>query len=76
MGWKIRIGSTGFGDSMNADVITYQQCSITSNSCHTVAQFELSPNADRTTLEKAGSNPAWRTEQVWQHVLSTLVGID
>ena len=78
MGWLIRVGElrhAGFERSMNADVITYTQCFVTSTSCHTVAQLSYTPNAGRTTLGIAGSNPACQAEQVWQNVLSTLVGI-
>lgn len=75
MGWKIRIGSIGFGQGMNADVITSTNCSITSNPCHTFAQLRFTPNAGKTTLGKAGSTPACQAEKAWQNVLSNLVGI-
>jgi hypothetical protein len=75
MGWKISVGAAGFGRSMNAGVITFSQCRITSTSCHTVAQLRLSPNTGKTTLDHAGSNPACQAQQVWQNVLSTLVGV-
>jgi hypothetical protein len=78
MGWLIRVGElrhAGFERSMNADVITSTQCFVTSTSCHTVAQLSYTPNAGRTTSGIAGSNPACQAEQVWQNVLSTLVGV-
>ncbi|SFC32408.1 hypothetical protein [Collimonas sp. OK412] len=74
MSWLIRISSTGFERGMNAGVIT-SNCLVTSTSCHTVAQLRVSPNAGKTTSGKVGSNPACQAEQVWQNVLSTLVGI-
>jgi hypothetical protein len=77
MGWIIqtgRLGKTGnnagFGPTMNAVVITSQ--SITTNSRHTLAHFGFTPNADKTTVEGAGSNPA--RQEIWRNVLSTLVG--
>ncbi|WP_147375672.1 hypothetical protein [Noviherbaspirillum cavernae] len=76
MGWVIRIGRTGFERGANAGVITSFQCFVTSSSCHAVAQVMVTPNAGRTTSEKAGSMPACHAEQVWQNVLSTLVGMD
>ncbi len=79
MGWVIRVGhlrSAGFERSMNADVITSTQCLVTSTTCHTVAQLSYGPNAGRTTSGIAGSNPACQAEQVWQNVLSTLVGFN
>lgn len=75
MSWVIRIRSTGFERSMNAGVITSDKCLVTSTSCHTVAQWSVSPNADKTTFRIAGANPACQAEQLWQNVLSTLVGI-
>lgn len=74
MSWIIRVGSRGFEQGMNAGVIT-SKCQITSNNCHTFAQLSLSPNAGKTTLGKAGSNPVCHAEQVWQNVLSDLVGV-
>ncbi len=74
MGWNIRVGSAGFEQAMNAGVTT-TKCLVTSNNRHTRAQLSLSPNAGRTTSGKAGSNPACHTEQVWQNVLSILVGV-
>ena len=53
MSWIIRVGSTGFGRSRNADVITSSKCRITSTPCHTVAQLSCVPNADKTTFGKA-----------------------
>lgn len=75
MGWMIRVGKSGFGRGMNADVITYPKCWITSESCHTVVQLSLSPNAGKSTSGIAGSNPAHQTDNVWRNVLSTLVGV-
>jgi hypothetical protein len=74
MSWLIKVGTADFGRSMNAGVIT-SQCSITSTPCHTVAQLRFTPNADKTTFGKSGSNPARQAEQAWQDVLSSLVGI-
>lgn len=74
MSWVIRIGSTRFERDMNAAVITSLQCSITATPCHMIVQLRFTPNADRTTLDKAGSNPACQVEQAWQNVLSDLVG--
>jgi len=74
MSWVIRIGSNRFGRDMNAAVITSIQCSITATPSHMIAQLRFTPNADRTTLDKAGSNPACQVEQAWQNVLSDLVG--
>ncbi|WP_394777519.1 hypothetical protein [Undibacterium sp.] len=74
MSWLIRVGSAGFEQDMNAGVIT-SKIRITSNDCHTFAQLSLSPNAGKTTSGKASSNPTCHTEQVWQNVLSTLVGV-
>lgn len=75
MGWKIRIGSIGFAQGVNADVITSAKCSITSNACHTFAQLQFNPNAGKTTSGKAGSIPACQAERAWQNVLSNLVGV-
>jgi hypothetical protein len=74
MSWLIRISSTGFERGVNAGVIT-SKCLVTSTPCHTVAQLRASPNAGKTTSGKADSNPACQAEQVWQNVLSTLIGI-
>ena len=74
MSWVIRIGSNRFGRDMNAAGITSIQCSITATPSHMIAQLRFAPNADRTTLDKAGSNPACQVEQAWQNVLSDLVG--
>lgn len=78
MGWIIQVGkvgkkgnTTGFGPAMNAVVITAQY-TITTNSRHTLAHFGFTPNADKTTVEGAGSNPA--RQEIWRNVLSTLVG--
>jgi hypothetical protein len=76
MGWVISVGKAGFERGTNADVITSFQCSVTSNSCRATAHVMVSPNANRTTSGKAGSTPACQAEQVWQNVLSTLVGVD
>lgn len=78
MGWMIRVGKvgkTGFGRGRNADVITYPNCWITSDSCHTVAQLSLFPNAGKTTSGKAGSNPARQADKIWLNVLSILAGV-
>lgn len=75
MSWLIRVGSTDFERTMNADVTTIQKCHVTSTLCHTVAQLSFTPNAAKTTLGNSGSNPVCQTEQVWQNVLATLVGI-
>lgn len=75
MSWLIRVGSTGFERGMNAGVTTLPKCIVTSTPCHTVAQWSVSPNAARTTLDKAGSNPARQAEKVWRNVLATLVGV-
>ena len=75
MSWLIRVGSTGFERGMNAGVTTSINCSVTSTPCHTVAQLRCAPNAGKTTLGLAGSNPACQAEEVWQNVLSSLVGI-
>lgn len=78
MDWIIRVGKvgkTGFGQGMNADVITYPKCWITSDSCHTIAQVRLPSNADKTTSGIAGSSPAHQIDKVWRNVLSTLVGV-
>ncbi len=74
MSWNIRVGSAGFEQAMNAGVTT-SKCLVTSNNCHTLAQLSLSPNAGRITSGKAGSNPVCHAEQVWQNVLSNLVGV-
>ena len=74
MSWVIRIGSTRFERDRNAAVITSIQCSITATPSQLIAQLRFTPNADRTTLDKAGSNPACPVEQAWQNVLSDLVG--
>lgn len=75
MGWMIRVGSIGVERGVNAGVITYFQCSITSKPCRTVAQLRFNPNAGKTTSGLAGSNPAWQADEAWQNVLSDLVGI-
>ncbi len=75
MSWLISVGSTGFERGMNADVTTLPKCIVTSTPCHTVAQLRCAPNAGKTTSGSAGSIPACRTEEVWQNVLSSLVGI-
>jgi hypothetical protein len=75
MGWVIKVGRKGFERGANAGVTTFQTCIVTSTTCRTVAQVTVSPNAGRTTSGKAGSNPACQAEQVWQNVLSTLVGV-
>ena len=75
MGWRIRVGSARFERDMNAAVITSVQCSITATPCHMIARLRFTPNADRTTSGKAGSNPACQLEKAWQNVLSDLVGI-
>ncbi len=76
MGWMIRVGRAGFERGTNAGVTTSFQCLVTSGSCHAAAQLMVTPNAGRTTSDKAGSIPACQAEQVWQNVLSTLVGFD
>ena len=75
MSWMIRVGSNRFEHDMNAGVITSLKCSITATPCHMIAQLRFTPNADRTTLGNAGSNPACEVEQAWQNVLSDLVGV-
>jgi hypothetical protein len=70
-----RIGSKSFERGINADVTTSTNCSVTSNPCHTIVQLSCYPNAVKTTLDKAGSNPACLTEKVWQNVLASLVGV-
>jgi hypothetical protein len=78
MGWLIRVGQLrkkGFEHDTNAGVIT-SNCSITSNDCRIVAQIGCNPNAGKTTYVIPGSDPGWRTQQVWQNVLSILVGMD
>ncbi|MEO6918117.1 MAG: hypothetical protein ABI171_03620 [Collimonas sp.] len=75
MSWIISISSTGFEQSMHAGVTTSDKCLVISSTGHTVAQWRVSPNADKTTSRIAGANPACQAEQVWQNVLSTLVGI-
>ena len=74
MSWTIRIGSNRFERNMNAAVITSIQCSVTATPGHMIARLRFTPNADRTTLVQAGSNPACQVEQAWQNVLSDLVG--
>jgi uncharacterized protein (DUF697 family) len=89
MGWIISVGRvkqvskqlskqsiTGFGSAVNAVVITSHSVShpITTTPCHVLAHMSTTPNADKTTLGHAGSNPARKTEQVWRNVLSILVG--
>ena len=79
MGWVISVGRTGkgFERGTNAGVITTTiACLITSNSCRTIAQVIIESNAGRTTSGTAGLTPACQAEQVWQNVLSTLVGAD
>ena len=74
MGWTISVSSKGFEGGMNAGVTTPRI--VTSSTRHAVPQWSFTPNAGRTTLDQAGSNPAWQTRRVWQNVLSTLVGFD
>lgn len=76
MSWIIRVGKVGFERGMNAGVVTSTNCSVTSTPWHTVAQLSFSPNAGRTTWDKAGSNRAYQAEKVVQSVLSILVGIE
>lgn len=71
-GNKINAEKAGFGSAVNAVVITSH--SITTTPCHVLAHMSTTPNADKTTLGHAGSNPARKTEQVWRNVLSILVG--
>lgn len=65
MGWLIRVGRAGFGETepdrfegfeqgMNAGVTTSSNCNVTSTSGHTFAQLSFipqgNPNAGRTTF--------------------------
>ena len=94
MSWLIRVGKAGFAQAetdrfegfeqgMNADVTTYSNCKVTSNSGHTFAQLSFipqgNPNAGKTTFrakyQADGANAALDAERVWQHVLSKLVGV-
>jgi hypothetical protein len=65
MGWIISAGKLGMAS-----------VAVSSTPCAFGARWRFTPNADRTTSGKAGSNPAWQAKHVWQSVLSTLVGND
>lgn len=75
MSWVIKVSSNRLEIHMNAAVITSFPCSITVTPCHMMSQLGVSPNADRTTSDRAGSIPACLVEQAWQNVLSDLVGV-
>ncbi|MBC3809228.1 hypothetical protein H8K52_17960 [Undibacterium seohonense] len=71
MSWLISVRSASFEQSVNAGVITSLKCSITSTPCHTIAQLDVVP---RGSGRNAGKKSYSQAEQVWQHVLSDLVG--
>lgn len=64
MGWMISVGTPGARSSKGRGGRP-QALSV----C-----IKVYPNAGRTTLDDAGSTPAWQAQRVWQNVLSTLVG--
>jgi len=77
MGWTISVGTAGARRSKTSSKAgggRTQALSIWIDAHGVTAQVKVSPNADRTTLDKAGSIPAWQAQRVWQNVLSTLVG--
>ncbi|TFW27762.1 hypothetical protein [Massilia horti] len=74
MGWTISVGRTDFGQRTNAGVTTNLTCAVTPITRRANAQVTVSLNAGRTTSGDAGSIPACQVEQVWQNVLSILVG--
>lgn len=75
MGWMIKISSTGFTQGLSSGTAHADRFSVTSTSAHTVVQWRMSPNAGKTASLTATANPGGQAEQVWQNVLSALVGI-
>ncbi|GAB3469970.1 hypothetical protein GCM10027321_39850 [Massilia terrae] len=64
MGWTISVGSAGVGQRTNGSVTTIRQSAVTPISRHSTVQVMVS--LDAVTSAQA--------EQVWQSVLSILVG--
>jgi hypothetical protein len=72
MSWMIKISSTGFTEGMNPGTAPVDRFSVMSTSTHVVVRWRMSPNAGKTA---SWTTTAGQAEQVWQNVLSALVGI-
>jgi hypothetical protein len=79
MNWTISVGAPGFKGfehGTNAGVTTLQT-RITSTPCRTGVHWSFNPSGDsNASLLHAGASRAGPSIQVWQQVLSTLVGND
>jgi hypothetical protein len=73
MGWIIRVGSTHAARSEAQQETTLTISFLAPQDRGARVEVKVTPNAGRTTFP-ATSGSASVAEQVWQRVLSTLVG--
>lgn len=75
MSWVISVGKVGQGRAARRGESAEINCLVTASACHTVAQLSTSPVADKRSARRTSVHGARQAEQVWQNVLSILVGL-